>query len=325
MSDPGGGHEEARLQAAANWFARMRADDAENSRADFETWRADPLNQAAYEAIAGTWSSTEMGHWAPVVQDYRRSSAPTSQPKRQLWSMGRLALAASFLVLVVSAVFWRQAVGGDTAAVEVASALGEIRIEKLPDGSTIILDTDTRATFAFSDHERRVQLLHGRARFDVAHDASRPFVVEAEGRSVTARGTMFDVEISRRGLIVKLLRGSIDVAPLAVAQKSAFVRLIPGQTLLASSAAATPAIVADADVPQWPEGRMSYRSATLAKILDDAARYSTRRIKLADASMADIKVTGVFSVRDPDKLADRLAAALGLKSTHSPEGIVLVR
>ena len=36
----------------------------------------------------------------------------------------------------------------------------------------------------------------GRALFDVAHDAGRPFVVEAGARQVTALGTRFDVRLA---------------------------------------------------------------------------------------------------------------------------------
>ena len=327
MTSRNGVPPDPRLGEASEWFVRMRGPDADSARPAFDTWLADPLNAAAYDEITAIWTKTEMGHWAPVVQDHKRKVKQThAQSVARRRPRAVAALLAVFLLAGTASLVWIRPFGAaNVPPTLIASKVGEIRTERLPDGSTVVLDTDTRITLLFSPGERRITLAGGRARFDVAHDSARPFIVEAGGRTITARGTLFDVGLGAGGLDVTLLRGSIDVAPLSRHGDSATVRMMPGQVLHAATPLTAPAIISSSELPRWPEGRLAYEGAPLGRILDDAARYSSRRIRLAEPDLAMLRVTGVFSVRYPDVLADKLAAALGLKAIHSPGEIILTR
>src|SRR3546814_11445478 len=63
-------------------------------------------------------------------------------------------------------------------AVAYATDLGEQRTERLPDGTRIILNTQTAVEVRYSRQRREIALQHGEAMFEVAHDAARPFVVD---------------------------------------------------------------------------------------------------------------------------------------------------
>src|SRR3546814_12246707 len=63
--------------------------------------------------------------------------------------------------------------------------------------------------------ERRdITLLAGRALFDVAKDPQRPFVVKAGDRTITALGTLFDVDVSPTELRATLAEGVVAVRPV---------------------------------------------------------------------------------------------------------------
>src|ERR1700743_1087200 len=70
----------------------------------------------------------------------------------------------------------------------------ERRQVQLSDGSRIWLDSDTWGRAKYTKTARPLILDHGRARFDVAHDVTRPFSVTAGQQTVIAVGTSFDVE-----------------------------------------------------------------------------------------------------------------------------------
>ncbi len=55
---------------------------------------------------------------------------------------------------------------------------GEQRTIKLPDGSTVELNTDTQMHVLFDDEIRKVIVSRGQAFFDVIDTDKRPFVVE---------------------------------------------------------------------------------------------------------------------------------------------------
>ncbi|MEI9850127.1 MAG: FecR domain-containing protein [Sphingomonas sp.] len=101
--------------------------------------------------------------------------------------------------------------GAAVVATELASPVGTIRRVTLDDGSVVTLDTGTRLEVAFTQGERRLRLLAGRARFEVAHDAGRPFIVAAGDGEVVATGTIFDVSLVGARPRVRLIQGSVEV------------------------------------------------------------------------------------------------------------------
>ena len=63
----------------------------------------------------------------------------------------------------------------------------------------------------FSADLRGVELVSGQANFEVAKDASRPFVVTAGGSEVRAVGTQFDVYKTADKVTVTLIEGKVAV------------------------------------------------------------------------------------------------------------------
>jgi transmembrane sensor len=77
-----------------------------------------------------------------------------------------------------------------------STALAQQREIRLSDGTTMLLNTASKATVFYSMRERQVYLAHGEASFNVAHDADRPFLVRAgHNHRLQATGTRFDVRV----------------------------------------------------------------------------------------------------------------------------------
>jgi transmembrane sensor len=65
---------------------------------------------------------------------------------------------------------------------------------ELPDGSKIYLNRNTRLSYrANFGKERRDVKLNGEAFFDISHDASKPFIIDAGNAKVKVVGTSFNV------------------------------------------------------------------------------------------------------------------------------------
>jgi transmembrane sensor len=331
---PGRASKDSRSRAvtkqAGIWFARMRGPDRERWRGEFERWQtADPAHRDAYAEAGEQWldtgglAATEMG---------RNRRLP--EPRLPLWQMpaARPVFAVAALVLVVLAGFWwLRAPSAVPDAAQVASAepqatrVGEIRTVKLGDGTTVTLDTDSAIEVRLSGDLRQVRLVRGRARFDVAHEAARPFRVEAGGRTVTALGTMFDVGIEPGGVRVSLLRGSVDVRGVAPAGGVAAVtRLAPGECF--TDVARRPQVVkASPGLQQWVSGMLDFDGVPLGDVLEQTNRYSARKIRLGDRSLATERVTGGFRPLPVEELATALAAAFSLQVERSPQGDLILR
>jgi transmembrane sensor len=319
--------ERLRREAAA-WFARLRAPDGERSRSAFEAWRADdPARGQAYDRLMRRWEEAS-------VLGPPQTMGAARRPPAHLWvlplGLGLAGVAAgAVLVLAVAPA------APDWIKVQVASLgwpqristeVSQIRSLRLADGSQLVLDTDTQVTMA----ARRVELLRGRARFDVAQDPGRPFIVAAGGGEIVTRGGVFDVALSPEHLVaVSLVRGVVDVDPdggrRRVRARRA-LRLSSGQRLAYGPTVAAPlAQSATPGAPMWPSGLLDFRRTPLSAAVAEANRYSRQKIILEDQGIGELQVSGVFKAAATADLASSLAAMFDLRLERAPNGDFVLR
>lgn len=313
---------------ASEWIARMRGPEAEMSRLAFERWRAgDPRNRAAYARMeqisrhSQRLGDTPLGR-AHLEKVSRRPFSAMPSPRFVFASVIVALLIGSGAVLL-----WRSD-GPRPVAVAQRSApfetrVGEIHIVRLADGTTVTLDTDSAIEPVFSGQARVVRLTRGRARFDVAHDAERPFMVEAGGRTIIDRGTLFDVVLGRDGVKVVLLRGAVDIRDRTspVAGGAPIARLVPGQVFADAPAAGVQQVsAAPGGADQWVKGMLSFDGAPLEQVVAAANRYSEHKIRLGEPALAGLRVTGTFRATPTDALAAILAATFNLRLERTAQG-----
>lgn len=85
----------------------------------------------------------------------------------------------------------------------------------LPDGTTVWLNTGSsiRYPVIFNGNERHVSLT-GEAYFEVAHDSTKPFLVEANGSTIRVLGTHFNISAyaDEKQTTTTLVEGSVNVS-----------------------------------------------------------------------------------------------------------------
>lgn len=322
--------DQAVRREAHRWSVRMHGDDAAAHREAFERWRAaDPRHDTAYARLERQWSQAELLAQTRVG---RARALPNRHPKRVSTPLG-YAVAFALVVLALGLGIWANApglFGGHShAPSELASHVGEIRTLRLADGSRITLDTDSAVRIAFSPDVRTIVLTRGRARFDVAHDAERPFIVHAGTGTVVARGTVFDVSLLGGRVGVTLLRGVVDVREAGAGTRRGperpVVRLHPGQhTDFAASEPPAPPRPAPPAENGWVSGMLSFDAARLGDALSQANRYSAAKIRVADPTLNGLKITGAYRVRDADAFAHALAVSLELKAATQANGDIIL-
>lgn len=337
-------------EQADRWFARLLAPDCSaRERESFEQWKSVPEHAAAYARLEHLWQRFAVPETAGNPQllalrervlartaasevdrgpDWRRTLAtlpPRARPApavrgRRAWP---LAIAASVCLLAV--MLGLRFVG--TAPVEaVYASSGAVREIGLEDGTSVQLDVDTELAVRFDDGARSVVLRHGRALFDVAHDAQRPFTVDLGDSRATVLGTRFQLSRNSEDVSVILDRGSLrlDGGTEAAARSE---RLVPGDqvgysprdpsTWRKRSVDSTAAIA-------WSRGRLVFRSTPLAEAVREVNRYANPRLRLADSSLSDLQVSGNFIAGDSDLVASTWAATLPLHAEKRGDEIVLL-
>lgn len=300
---------------ASDWFARMRTSNAETYRGEFEAWRRDPANAEAYARAEENFLL--LGGVAPA---HLAAHPPSSSaPRRPGW-----ALAAALLLALSLGAAWLLLGGGRDPVIVASEETGALTLD---DGTRVTLIDGARVTPRYRTGERRVVMTGGRARFNVAHDATRPFRVEAAGSVTTALGTVFEIDLTGTAPVVHLVKGSVEIRRLDNA--AAPLRLRPGDTaeatkdgprLLPRETAALPM----ASPVQAPSATLLVAdNLPLGAILERANRLNAVPIRLADPALASRPVTGRFDMAGSRLLAQKLAAALGLAASETDGQILL--
>jgi transmembrane sensor len=282
-------------QEAADWFARLnRLSISTQALEDFQAWRRDPRRDAAYERIEALWASAgRLQHHPDTARDVaaalsrgapqRRLAAPWMRQAR--WGLGLAAVAAT---AALSLTFVLERGQGYT------TGIGEQRLVSLQDGSRLRLDTDTQVKVRYSSAGRRVDLIRGQAFFDVAHDASRPFVVQAGDQAIRALGTRFDVRREGADVRVTLVAGAVEVR-----RDHQAWRLSPGESLAAKGERVEPPKPVDVSAAtSWTSGRLVFRATPLREAAAEVNRYSTDKVVLESPELQEMQVSGVFDVGD---------------------------
>lgn len=285
---------------AAQWYAKLNntmvSTDALRA---FRAWRKDPACDEAYLEIEAFW-----GRVGKLEQDQdikQAADEALARPSKggPLARPGGRGLAGAVLLgaIGVALAFGWQAHSGKSYR----TGVGEQRLVRLEDGSRVRLDTDSQVRVRLRSSERAIELVSGQAFFEVAHDAARPFVVRADGASITALGTRFDVSRTKTGVEVTLIEGKVRVDGEAAGTPASWT-LRPGQQVAVGLALAEPVVrTVDAGAAtSWTTGRLVFRGVPLAAAIAEVNRYSPRKVVLEDTALAATPVTGAFDSGDTD-------------------------
>ncbi len=311
---------------AADWLTKMRGPERERHREKFERWyRSSAAHAEAYEeAIAGFEDADVLRQGEIARGRVLPGARKQGVPLRYAFAAAAIVAAVVSAILLTSGrMIVPDEPGGQTAHY---AAEGETRQIDLPDGSRMTLWGQSAAEVTFGEGERRITLLAGRGRFSVAHEA-RPFRVLAGKAEVLARGTLFDVSLARGSTRVSLIEGSVDVSYPVVTPGNAgrrVRRLEPGQQMVVANAPGSRAALVPVRRDEPAATMLQFDDTPLAAAVAQANRGSRTRIRLADPSIGELRVTGAFRSGDAAGLAESLAAAFGLHLEPRSDGTLVL-
>ena len=312
--------------AAAALLAVRRSDGQSSRDADLiESWlQIDETHRQAWartQARLGVFDEGEDDEILLAMRQAARQAKPAG-----LRSYGRAAAIAAAVLLMVGAgslavlKFGRpisaapnidmaqtQGSAPDGAASQRYATFDERpKTIELTDGSRVVLASDTVLEVTFAPRRRDLRLVRGRAFFDVAHDAGRPFMVTAGDRAVTAVGTRFDVLSARDRIRVVLLEGRVSVRASASARSPVFLRA--GQALEARAGQAP--VVGSANVSEvadWQRGYVTFDDTPLPAAIAEINRWSQDKIVINDPKVARLRISGRFQTDSLPRFGRTLA------------------
>ncbi len=332
------------FEEATTWFMRVRA--AEATPEDVAAWlrwvEADEAHRLAFERVLQTWDATgavslEALDRLPSRRLTRSAVAAvqTLRPpeRRRRWRrVAGMALAASLLAAVAlpplqpyMARAWYGTTG--SASQQIRTAHGEPRDALLPDGTRIHLGAATGLHLDFSPQLRRVEAAEGEVYYQVKHDRSRPFVVQAGDVTVTAVGTAFAIRREAGNVSVVVTEGAVDIAAHNASTRT-LLRAQAGQRMRYEQGELVAAIGSPTHLPaaiEWRPDLLRFEDEPLRVVVASLNRYAGKSIELQDASLGELHFTGTVAQQ---RTGDWVAAAqrlFPLIAEEQEERIVLRR
>ena len=289
---------------------------------------ADPRHAVAFARMEAAWEASERLCAAPpaleMVVPVGRDSMPPVMARgfsRRTVMFGSLAAASA---AVTATVGWRLL----DNVVLYRTGVGERRVVKLADGSRITLNTASTVELAFSDKARRVRLVRGEALFEVAHDASRPFLVDAGSARFRALGTAFNVRLRPDVVELTVTQGVVGVvAEAGRAETTVSAKIAAGGGAVVRSGAVAPTALDDQHLRQrtaWQEGVLEFDGESLAQVVGEFNRYRQKPIVIGDARLEALRMGGRFEVDEADKFLAALTSSFPIEAIATDDGGVLL-
>jgi transmembrane sensor len=261
-----------------------------------------------------------------------------SAPRAGRWRLGVVVLLALLVVGLAAGISLRMY--SERSEWQLTStAIGDYRRLPLSDGSTLELNTATEVRYRLTERVRLLDLREGEARFRVAHDPTRPFVVLAANTVVRAVGTEFTVRIRDNGKVdVVVAEGVVAVSHRV--RDSAFRELLYGPEV--SLAGGTPVpekrMVTDdrgrfAAVEMtrakieahdaWRNNMLIFDETPLREIVAEFNRYNRRKLEIADPAMGNVPIGGRYRPRDVEGFLENLGQLLKIRVESQRDGRLL--
>ena len=218
---------------------------------------------------------------------------------------------------------------------EYATIVGEQRTIELPDGSSIVLNTNSSLNVRFTRKKRELSLIRGEAFFEVASDKARPFSVLTERGRVTAVGTAFSVRVDADDMGVIVTHGRVALTPVIESARifapevqdytSTQMEITAGQSVKYDQQVTELDQIASDDIEReldWRDGVLAFRGEPLSQVVRDVSRYTPIEIEIVSDDLKQRPIGGYFKVGETEALFDALAIMADVKVERIAENKV---
>lgn len=301
------------VRHAADWHAMLNSGEA--TEADFarcSTWQSEhPAQAEAFrrvQRIMGQLNGLPPG----PAQEALRAGGVASRRARRL--IGGGVMLGLVVPLALASADW------SWITADYRTGTGEIAERVLPDGTRVTLASNSAIRIDYDWPERRIQLVRGEIMLDVARDPVRPLLVETTQGSLQALGTRFEVRRNESGSGTDVIVEESSVEACAAGGNCLMLK--PGDLAHLSRHHVEGPVPAPPNATAWTRGLLVADATPLTQVLSELSRYHAGLLRYDASRLADLKVSGVFPLRDTATALAALSASLPIE-VHRYTGFFL--
>lgn len=189
------------------------------------------------------------------------------------------------------------------------SPFGQRLSVTLPDGSRLLLNSDSEVQVAYDEGLRRVILRRGEILVSTARDPlARSFFIEVPQGHLQALGTRFSVRLHDEHAEVAVYEHQVRLTP----RRGQPLLLDSGQQSVLSPQAASVPVPTTPGQDAWSSGLLVANRQRLDAFIAELGRYRPGWLR-CDPAVAGLLISGTFSLDDTDSALRALEASLPVK------------
>jgi len=281
---------------------------------------------------SGIRANTQQVNELPVDEQW--------EPKPSFWSnTGFLsAVAASIVVAAVVLLTPNKPTPVTQAAlITYETGIGQQKSWKLQDGSIIELNTASEVRVRYRENARELRRVEGEAFFDVESDKQRPLTVAAGSGQITAVGTAFNINLDGQFTRVTVTEGTVEILArdnTNTDNANTDIANTDVEPVLASEGQQVEVEgyrvfnLPDTDTNQataWRRKTLIFNDQELTVALTELNRYLIHPVDVSDPSLKGLRISGTFSLEDPETTLDAIIKTFQLATASFDNGAKLRR
>lgn len=268
------------------------------------------------EALENDWNKTEksvssdknlgsiLDHIHHLIR--KREAARAQKPVRKFLRIYSRIAAILILPFIFSGLLYfflnRTDIVNSESLATIYAPMGSRVKFNLPDGTFGYLNGGSELTYSADFLSKRQIFFKGEAWLEVKHDEKHPFEVKTENSVIRVLGTSFNLSTypNEKYVEVVLKEGKVEFIDNKTRDK---VLLAPSERLISQNGEITKQIVDPAKYSAWTEGKLIFRSDSMAEVARRIERWYDVKVTLIGKDIEKYKFRATFQ---DDKLEDVL-------------------
>jgi transmembrane sensor len=200
----------------------------------------------------------------------------------------------------------------------------------LPDSSKVWLTAGSvfRYPKKFAGKTRTVELIEGRAFFDIKHQTEHPFIVKAKNINITVLGTSFDVRsYKKEGTTrVRVVTGKVGITmPNAVNKQAIF--LLPKQQITLSNISnqLIKETVHETQISEWTKSYFEFKQESLGNVFKTLEKEYNTQILVENKQLLNERITININNQHLDTIMQTLGYSKHFKYQMANDSTVIVK
>ncbi|MBC7776559.1 MAG: FecR domain-containing protein [Phycisphaerae bacterium] len=295
---------------------------AAEEQALLEKWLVEsPDNRQYFDQMQRLWQKSDLGKRAlskPLdVEDalLRTKAKIQHKPvKAKVVPMAFWRYAAAAVILLLVGAFWFFQQNADTPTVQLAAAENPLR-DTLSDGSVVSINQYSSLSATFTKKSRQVKM-KGEAYFEVAHNASKPFVIEVQQVQVTVVGTKFNIDnrSDPNWVIVSVVEGKVRVqsggqSEFLTAGEQARIDCQSGQFIKTQTKPS-------GNESAWANHQFKFEDTPLSEVIPMLEKAYNVKINLTNKELENCHLSAPFNNQPIERIIVIIAETFSLEIKH---------